>query len=199
MLEIVNATLEIRNSNNEVVSRIDGDTGAAMFGKGAHLFNADGSLDLANESIIWDLINGLLVRGKIESNEKGNRVVIDPVSRSIIMLDASDNKLSEYTFDSEEGNRGARLSLKGVAYGNETSTTLWNGWISTESKTDDSQTIINPVGITIADKTHSFIRNDMVALAASEIILENIPDNPQRLGLKRMYHDKNGFLKITLD
>ncbi|MDH6354724.1 hypothetical protein M2132_001053 [Dysgonomonas sp. PH5-45] len=108
LIDIVNkvfllfgVTLEFKNANDELVSKIDGDTGAAMFGKGAntfsengdvslsggvHKFNADKSMDLAGGNILYDLLNGLRLMGKFESNKDGNCIVIDPVTRSLRML-----------------------------------------------------------------------------------------------------------------
>ena len=42
-LQILNASIEIRNSDDELLASIDGADGDAMFGKGVNLFSADGS------------------------------------------------------------------------------------------------------------------------------------------------------------
>ncbi|WP_185112934.1 hypothetical protein [Dysgonomonas sp. BGC7] len=41
----------MRNSNNEIVARIDGETGAALFAKGKATFNKDGNIKLKDANI----------------------------------------------------------------------------------------------------------------------------------------------------
>lgn len=112
VFKLFGVTLEFKNADDELVSKIDGDTGSAMFGKGAHLFNADGSLNLANGSIIWDLLSGLLVSGKFESNQDGNRIIIDPTDRSIKMIDSNGNTLFTNTFFTYGDNLSSQMSMK---------------------------------------------------------------------------------------
>ena len=76
LLRLNNASIDIKNEEEETVAAIDGETGAAMFGKGAHKFDADGSLSLAGGNIVWDLINGLIVTGKYQSSLTGRRFEI---------------------------------------------------------------------------------------------------------------------------
>ncbi len=73
----------LKNELGELVSHLNGDTGAAMFGKGSQIFNADGSFSLAGGNILWDLINGLNVTGKFESQKNGDRILINPESKAI--------------------------------------------------------------------------------------------------------------------
>ncbi|NDV95370.1 hypothetical protein D0T84_10635 [Dysgonomonas sp. 521] len=82
-LAIRNATFEIKKED-EVVAKIDGESGAAMFGKGSielrsdgsaafgnekNVFNADGSGSLANQNINWSSGGNLNIQGKLIAGE----------------------------------------------------------------------------------------------------------------------------------
>jgi hypothetical protein len=101
-LTILNAFFRMINKDGETVVDINGQTGAAMFGKGAHKFNPDGSLDMANSNIVWDAIKGLLVTGKFESSKDGNRIVIAPENKMLGLYDATGNLTGSFGFDVEE-------------------------------------------------------------------------------------------------
>lgn len=102
LLKIINATVEMQNADGDTIAKIDGEDGSAMFSKGnanfaangdvdfannTHKFNRDGSLSLANNNILWDLLNGLIVTGRFESNKDDYRIVIDPKTRSFNLVD----------------------------------------------------------------------------------------------------------------
>lgn len=99
-LEITGADIKQKDNNGNVVTEIKTD-GTASFGKGAHTFKPDGSLNLANGNILYDLISGLSVSGRIESNKDGNRIVIDPVDRSFKMFNAAGNEICIINFTTE--------------------------------------------------------------------------------------------------
>jgi hypothetical protein len=120
LIDIVNktfklfgVTLEFRNTNDEVVSKLDGDTGAAMFGKGnillnadgsasfgagKNLLNADGSGSLANGNISFGKTGNITVTGKYQSATNGNRFEIDPASQSLNMYDGNNNQIARFMF-----------------------------------------------------------------------------------------------------
>ncbi|MBF0577744.1 phage tail protein [Dysgonomonas sp. GY617] len=50
------------------------------------LFRMDGSGQLAKGNILWDTLGNLLTRGRFESNDDDNRIVIDPVTRSLTLF-----------------------------------------------------------------------------------------------------------------
>lgn len=86
-LAIKNATFEINDSNGEAVARIDGESGAAMFGKsnvilnadgsasfgnGVHKFNIDGSATFGNKNQFYKDGSGKLANGSIVYDSNGN-------------------------------------------------------------------------------------------------------------------------------
>jgi hypothetical protein len=93
-LSIENANFEIKNEDDEIVAKIDGESGAAVFGKGSielksdgaaafgksnilfsadgtaqfsnkNILNADGSGSLANQNINWSPGGSLNIQGKL--------------------------------------------------------------------------------------------------------------------------------------
>lgn len=83
LLEIMNADTKIKNSSDEIVASINGETGAALFGKGSILLNADGSGRLANGNVIWDINGNIKVIGKYTTADEGARIEIDPNALSM--------------------------------------------------------------------------------------------------------------------
>ncbi len=134
LLRILNASFRIEKKEGDetvVVAEIDGETGAAMFGKGAHLFKEDGSLSLANENIIWNLIYGLLLRGKFESNREGNKIIIDPETRSIQMVGENGYVYASMSFQTEGRQDGAQIVFRG-----------YNEWVFKIMNTSQPSTIL---------------------------------------------------------
>lgn len=104
LLRILNASLQVQKTEDGQdvdVAKIDGDTGSALFGKGNILLNsdgsasfgagknklnADGSFSFADGNFIYDLIDGLLMTGKFESNKAGNKIIIDPSANRKLKL-----------------------------------------------------------------------------------------------------------------
>jgi hypothetical protein len=109
LLRILNATLEMHkeeNGNLITVARIDGETGAALFGKGSTKFNADGSGQLANGNISFDDKGNSVFVGRFESDTKGLRIVIDPDLQSLLFYD-NDFLIGEIGFRGDFGNKYA--------------------------------------------------------------------------------------------
>jgi hypothetical protein len=65
------------------------------------LNGTDGSGQLAAGNIIWDAIGNLLISGKFESNQDGNRIIIDPTTRNFQMLDGEGKNIFELSFATE--------------------------------------------------------------------------------------------------
>lgn len=63
-----------------------GDIDEAVEGKCPITFFANGSGWVANQNISWDELGNLLMRGVFESNKDGNRIIIDPSTRSLKMM-----------------------------------------------------------------------------------------------------------------
>ena len=131
LLEIMNATLEIKKTDETVVAKIDGNDGAALFGKGAHLFNADGSGQLANGNIAFDENGNVVVSGKFESNKNESRIVIDPSNRNIQFVDPERGILGAWIF---LGGIGSILSIMHKPTVQEETTQLNGNSISFSTK-----------------------------------------------------------------
>ncbi|MFV0331649.1 MAG: hypothetical protein ACK5KT_07075 [Dysgonomonas sp.] len=184
LLEIMNASLQIKNKDGEIVSSIDGETGAASFGKGAHKFNADGSLDLANGNILFDLINGLLVTGRFESNKDGRRIVIDPQG-SLKMIDSDNSELVSIFFDSQVG---AMIRIKSTQH----MVTLYDWGLHVASvNPNDSRSVSlsnDYISLSEGNGTASFsarIDNGQVL----DVRMEGLPTDKQGLGDNRLWRN----------
>jgi len=64
----------------------------------AIVLRMDGSGQLAKGNILWDAIGNLTMQGKLESNKNGNRVIIDPVDRSIALFDSNNRIMGKWSF-----------------------------------------------------------------------------------------------------
>lgn len=145
------------------------------------------------------LLNGVTgeakITGRFESNSNGKRIIIDPVLRSIQMRDLNDNLLSEYTFDSQDGNNGSKIVFNGAYNNKNTSITMTNERINITN--EDNQILIQPSGINLfGNGKTSFFNNDILAVSASEVVWENIPENNTMLGKSRMWVDDSGYLRL---
>jgi hypothetical protein len=125
-LNIKNANFEIKNDEDEIVAKIDGESGAALFGKGSielgadgsaafgnekNVFNADGSFSFANNNFLYDLIDGLAITGKFESNANGNKIVIDPKTRNLRMYNSAGLSVIDMSFYDLEQESSADMWL----------------------------------------------------------------------------------------
>ena len=159
LLRIFNATIEIKNAQGDVIANIDGDTGATMFGKGNILLNADGSASfgagknvlnddgsgsLADGNLLWDAIGNLLISGKFESNKNGNRIVIDPITRSLKMLNSDNEEILSLGFVSSGGSIYSFLELTGRFNNAKRITRISQGQITlyTEGRSFDPEFIV---------------------------------------------------------
>ncbi|KAA6316652.1 hypothetical protein EZS27_033063, partial [termite gut metagenome] len=98
------------------------------------LLNKDGSGKLANGNISWDVNGNIDVIGKFESSASGNRIVIDPTTNSIKMINSNGKTVCEMSFySSAEGISVARVRLRGYNTAEEilSETTLEGGLIAT--------------------------------------------------------------------
>jgi len=115
LLEIMNASLEIKNSDGDVVASIDGVTGAALFGKGSTLFNNDGSGQLANGNISWDKNGNPIFNGIVTSTDaNGNKIIIDATQGKISIFSPKGAEVGtwSYTYSSDGVRRSYNTSIK---------------------------------------------------------------------------------------
>lgn len=98
--------------NFVAVSGLSPDTTAAAFWCGSTWsnqlnakikLNHDGSGWLANKNITWDTSGNTQYTGKITSNNDGNRIVIDPSSRIIQMINDSGKTVAKIGFENTVG------------------------------------------------------------------------------------------------
>lgn len=91
---------------------------------GANAVITHGGRAIFNDAIIRGIIyaTGGLFRGRIESNMDGSRIIIDPETRDIKMIDTLGREVASYGFYQVEGQSGPKVTLK--AYEGETTTVL---------------------------------------------------------------------------
>ena len=102
------------NDNFTAVSGMSPDTSSAAFWCGStwgNVLNAkiklnhDGSGWLASKNIMWDTKGNTQYTGKITSNSSGNRIVIDPTERAILMINNSGKTVAKLGFDNTIGDQ----------------------------------------------------------------------------------------------
>jgi len=213
VFQLFGVTLEFRNASDEVVSKIDGDTGEAMFGKGAHVFNTDGSLNFANGNFLYDLTSGLSITGKFESNVDGVRLILDPVARALLMKDVNDKDIVTLSIDSSSafGSR-SRLLLRNTNEGNESSLFVYPEGITAYSPSSQKNAGIyshtgawsEPYLFIGSEGDDSPIKENVSNSRfaaylgnANELILlaNNLPTSPFGLAKGQLWND-NGLLRI---
>jgi hypothetical protein len=126
LLEIVGASLEIKDAQGNIISSIDGTTGAAVFGKGSTLLNANGSGQLANGNIAWDANGNPVMQGKVISvADNGDKIIIDPANASLSMFDSDNRLYGRMIFDKNNPNfRTGYIELYSYDENN-----VQNGWL----------------------------------------------------------------------
>lgn len=108
----------------------DGEfNGMVKIANGKILLNKDGSGQLANGNIKWDKDGNVEVSGRFESNQGGNRIIIDPVGRIIRLVTDSGQTVSSMGFISlESGYASSTIRCRTINSNNETdSTTVIQG------------------------------------------------------------------------
>lgn len=111
---------------------------------------ADGSGWLAGKNISWDAEGDATFTGKITSNSNGNKIIIDPNSRSLSMITSANKEtLRLFFYDTS-----AQISLT--------------------SADDVYETVINPSGINIAtngNQHYSWIRAMYATFKVSQMVI----------------------------
>lgn len=150
-LKIINAIFRIENDEGEAIAEID-NLGNAMFGKGAHKFNADKSLSLADGNILYDLVEELRVKGRFESSdEDGNRIIIDASKQSIQQVSKDGSIIGRWEYGSPR-NVGER----------------WRSEIKLDSREKTS--------------TGSYLRADVALSTTSGLALHDYNEKGDRIG-----------------
>lgn len=90
---------------------MSGINGYVWFCGGRCVFDSDGSGWLASQNIIWDRLGNIIFNGTVTSNNAGDRVIIDPSTRSLKMIDASENVVYIQDFFVNGNYSGGRLRI----------------------------------------------------------------------------------------
>lgn len=83
---------------DDVVAYFGGSLDDAILGIASIIFRMDGSGQLAKGNILWDALGDLIMRGTFESNSEDNRIKIDPVDRSIKLLNSKGDIVGKFYF-----------------------------------------------------------------------------------------------------
>lgn len=156
------------------------------------LFRADGSGHVANRNISWDALGNLLVRGVFESNNDGNRIIIDPDTRSIKLLNNEGTVIGYWSFSYDyckinmTGN-GSNLDITPaymIMRNNTGKVDISPGMIEVSTFESDGQT----------EKTN-FSINYMNETNTLKVIAKWLPTSSANLEAGQIWND-NGTLKI---
>ena len=162
---VLSGALAVKDRSNNIVAGIagtipQGQTKYPMIFAGATsavnannakvAIYADGSGWLAGKSISWDAAGNSTFMGKITSNSNGDRIIIDPNSRSLSMITSANKEtLRLFFYDTS-----AQISLT--------------------SADDVYETVINPSGINIAtngNQHYSWIRATYATFKVSQMVI----------------------------
>ncbi len=126
------------------------------------LFRADGSGHVANRNISWDALGNLLVRGIFESNEDGNRIIINPTTRSIKMIDDEDKEVMDISFqkDAEYGYVYPKIVMNGGVSFNKSTIEIEPHQVlvySGEDSSSDKTTLLGQGSMYVWEKDKGFI------------------------------------------
>lgn len=154
----------------------------------------DGSGHLAGGNIVWDAIGNLLIRGIFESNNNGNRIIIDPTTRSFNLLNKAGVIVGYWSFSDDyckinmKGN-GSNLDITPAYIGMRDNTgkiDISNGFIELSTFESDGQT----------EKTN-FSINYMNDSNTLKIIAKWLPTSEANIETGQIWND-NGTLKIKI-
>jgi hypothetical protein len=187
LLEIVGASLEIKDAQGNIISSIDGATGAAVFGKGSTLLNADGSGQLANGNISWDANGNPVMQGKVISvADNGDKIILDATNNKLSLEGADGKMYGILHFESSDNFRTAHFEL--FAYdsdGNATNSLYANGASLVLQ-------VLNPDGT--FNKNVIFLKDDSSSSAQpnqinGRLVLPTLPTSPSGLGAGMVYRN----------
>ena len=88
---------------NNVCFWTGGTYGQAVNNEAKIVLRHDGSGFLANKNISWDTSGDLSIIGKIQTSDNGNRIIIDPSTRSIRMINDKNSLAGEILFNDMTG------------------------------------------------------------------------------------------------
>lgn len=191
--------LEIRNTSDEIVAKIDGNDGSAMFAKGNAMFGATGDVN---------------VTGTIQSNnDEGYKIKLDPVDRSlklITQLDLIVASLKQYSNGADD--YGAVLDMQNNGNSHARFTPYDMQYYDTASNKAFKFTLLSgvggyPRGMFLGDSRDGnlsegsnypyFLVDPYTSNGKLKIILKDLPTNAQGLDNYQLWLN-NGKLDIYI-
>jgi hypothetical protein len=121
---------------------IEGDSifkGQVLLGNGIIQLNQDGSGQLANGNVTWDVNGNATVRGKFESSINNDKIIIDPSNQKIQMINSNNKVVLDMSFYNipGEGSSSNVLLYSYDADGNESGyTQMFGGRLILNKKWD---------------------------------------------------------------
>lgn len=136
----------------------------------ANIVMTHGGMAILNKAIIRGYIyaQGGFFRGKIETFANGNRIVIDPVTNSLVMYDSSDNEVCKLCFreSSEYGSYPELTLTRKNKSGNVQSVSVYGTNVIARDENSDgrfSQGVLSPFGIEFFRNNDTGIGQDTAA------------------------------------
>ena len=176
---------------DDVVAYFGGSLDDAIAGLASIIFRMDGSGHLAKGNISWNALGELLTRGKFESNKDGDRIIIDPDTRSIKLLNNEGIVIGYWSFSYDyckinmTGN-GSNLDITPaymIMRNNTGKVDISPGMIEISTFESDGQT----------EKTN-FSINYMNETNTLKVIAKWLPTSAANLEVGQIWND-NGVLK----
>ncbi|SBW07603.1 conserved hypothetical protein [uncultured Dysgonomonas sp.] len=178
---------------DDVIAYFGGSLDDAIAALASIIFRMDGSGHLAKGNISWNALGELLTRGKFESNKDGDRIIIDPDTRSIKLLNNEGTVIGYWSFSYDyckinmTGN-GSNLDITPaymIMRNNTGKVDISPGMIEISTFESDGQT----------EKTN-FSINYMNETNTLKVIAKWLPTSAANLEVGQIWND-NGVLKIV--
>lgn len=108
-------TINLGNYNGSLANfvpnlKLDGSSGD-IFLRDQIALRGDGSGFLAGGNISWDELGNTIFKGTVESNASNNRIKIDALSRSVTLINESDQVVANWVFNTVNGFTTSNINL----------------------------------------------------------------------------------------
>lgn len=161
-------------SDEDVAFWIGGDIDEAVQRKTPLGFLANGSGWMANGRISWEAIGDMLVTGKYQSAKSGERIEIDPETRSIKMIDENERLIVNLSFDKKGNDITAELRVNNYNANGVVGSTIMTG---------------NKISMIDKFESECFVIENKDG--------EGLPKSLEESSLNGVYTDENNFLKMN--
>ena len=200
-----NQRLESRpagKDNSELAMYLDGKTGEAMFSNNKVLFRRNGSGHLAGGNISWTENGNLTVSGTFESNNSGNKIIINPFERELYFIHSlSNTKVMELSFSNEVGVSNARMLFRSGTPGDNSIGHIANHSVVLRDNEDitlvrKAITLTNEsISVSNLNSQTSFTVNASNTSNFLRVTMDRLPTSDSGLSLGQLWRDGN-TLKI---